>query len=51
MPNVRVTFRDPSFQRFLLVPGNTPLAATKTENGTTVTVPHLDIHCLVVAER
>ncbi len=33
-----------------LAPGNNPLAATKTENGTAVTVPNLDIHCLVVAE-
>ena len=49
--NIRVTFRDPSLQRFLLVPGNTQLAATKTADGTTVTVPALDIHCLVVAER
>jgi len=49
--NIRVTFRDPVWQRFLLVPGNTPLAATKTESGTIVTVPTLDIHCLVVAER
>lgn len=49
--NIRVTFRDPTFKRFLLVPGNTPLAPTKTPTGTTVAIPELDIHCLVVAER
>jgi len=49
--NIRVTFRDPTLQRFLLVPGNTPLTAARTADGATVTVPNLDIHCLVVAEH
>ncbi len=49
--DIRVTFRDPAFQRFLLIPGNTSLVTSKSEKGTTVVVPKLDIHCLVVAER
>ena len=49
--DLRVTFRDPTLKRFLLVPGKIPLAAAKAEAGTTVTVPKLDIHCMVVAER
>ena len=49
--DIRVTFRESSLKRFLLVPGNKPLNAIKTEQGTTVTIPRLDLHCLVVAER
>jgi len=47
---IRVTFRDPQWKRFLLVPGGTPLAAVKTPNGQQVEVPRLEIHAMVVAE-
>jgi len=49
--DVQVTFRDKSLKRFLLVPGKTELKPVATERGLTVTVPRLDIHCMVVAER
>ena len=48
--NIQVTFRDPTYRRFLLVPGETPLSAVKSAEGSTVTVPKLDIHCMIVAE-
>ena len=48
--DIRVTFHDPALTRFFLVPGKTPLTVTKTDEGSTVTVPKLDLHCMVVAE-
>ncbi len=48
---IRVTFRDRSFRRFLLVPGKKPLVPTDTPAGWQVTVPRLEMHCMVVAER
>ena len=49
--DIEVTFRNRTFKRFLLVPGKVELKATPTEEGMTVKVPRLDIHCMVVAER
>ena len=48
--DIRVTFRDKAYRRFLLVPGGTDLSATPTADGLTVVVPRLDIHAMVVAE-
>ncbi|MFA7002834.1 MAG: beta-galactosidase trimerization domain-containing protein [Verrucomicrobiia bacterium] len=48
--DIKLTFRDPKLNRFLLVPGNKPLQPTATKDGLTVTVPKLDIHAMVVAE-
>ena len=48
--DIRVTFRNPAYRRFRLVPGDTDLAATQTDEGLTVVVPRLDIHAMVVAE-
>lgn len=48
--DVHVTFRDTSLKRFRLIPGETPLVATAVEDGLRVTVPKLEIHCMVVAE-
>ncbi|HET6424044.1 MAG TPA: hypothetical protein VFG20_10200, partial [Planctomycetaceae bacterium] len=48
---IAITFRpDYSLRRVTLQPDNTPLPTTKTPAGTTVRVPRLDIHTLVVAE-
>lgn len=49
--DIHVTFTDRSLDRFLLVPGERPLAATETPEGRRVTVPRLDIHAMVVAWR
>lgn len=49
--DITLTFRDRAAGRFTLVPGNTPLVPTETPAGWQVTVPRLDIHALVVAER
>ncbi|MBT3375070.1 MAG: family 10 glycosylhydrolase [Lentisphaerae bacterium] len=49
--DIRVTFRDRELTRFRLVPGGESLEATPTEQGVTVTVPKLDIHAMVVAEK
>jgi hypothetical protein len=49
--DLTVTFRDTSLKRFMLVPGRSELQPTKTDDGLTVTVPCLDIHCMVVAEE
>lgn len=49
--DLTVTFRDPSLRKFLLVPGKRVLVPTRTAAGTTVQVPRLDLHCMVVAER
>lgn len=48
--DIAVTFRDEKLSRFLLVPGDKPLQATRTDGGLRVLVPRLDIHCMVVAE-
>jgi hypothetical protein len=48
--DIELTFREKNLQRFLLVPGNKPLRASKAQDGWRVTVPRLDIHCMVVAE-
>lgn len=48
--DLAVTFRDPALTRFTLVPGDIALKPTLTAAGVTVTVPRLEIHCLVVAE-
>jgi hypothetical protein len=49
--DVSVTFRDRGYRRFLLVPGDTPLTPVTTPDGAKVTVPRLDLHCMVVAEK
>lgn len=49
--DITVTFRDRSLKRFRLVPGDTVLEPTQTPDGLAVTVPRLDVHCLIVAER
>ena len=48
--DVRVTFRNKMYRRFRLVPGDTELPATQTDEGLTVVVPRVDIHAMVVAE-
>jgi hypothetical protein len=49
--DVSLTFRDRSLKSFLLVPGNKPLRPSATPDGQKVTVPLLDVHVEVVAER
>jgi len=49
--NLTVTFRDPALKRFTLIPGGAALSPTQTADGSSVTVPRLDIHCMVVAEE
>ena len=49
--DVAVTFRDRAYRRFLLVPGNTPLKPVETPDGLKVTVPRIDVHCMIVAEK
>lgn len=49
--DITVTFRDKGLRRFLLVPGEKPLEAEPVAEGLRVTVPRLDVHCMVVAER
>lgn len=48
--DIKVTFRDPHWRRFTLIPGGTKLKAETTPHGTVVTVPPLQIHAMVVAE-
>jgi len=48
--DITLTFRDKNLRRFQLVPGNKKLDATDTKDGLQVTVPRLDVHCMVVAE-
>ena len=49
--DIEVTFRDPTLRRFTWVPGGAPLQARAGEQGTVVSVPRLELHGLVVAER
>lgn len=49
--DIKLTFRDSRWQRFTLVPGGTELKAEITPQGRTVTLPPLQIHALVVAEK
>lgn len=48
--DVTLTFRDRNLKRFLLVPGEKELKPVAVKEGLRVTVPRLDVHCLVVAE-
>jgi hypothetical protein len=48
--DITLTFRDKNLRRFQLVPGNKLLEAADTKDGLRVTVPRLDVHCMVVAE-
>jgi hypothetical protein len=48
---VRVSFRDPATKRVLLVPGERELPLTRDRAGVSVTVPKLEMHAMVVAER
>jgi hypothetical protein len=47
---ITLNFHDKKLRRFLLVPGEKRLKATATKDGLRVTVPQLDVHCMVVAE-
>jgi hypothetical protein len=49
--DITVTFKDKALRRFLLVPSRTPLDPTPTPEGLRVSVPRLDVHCMVVAEK
>jgi len=49
--DLEVTFRDPAWKRFTLVPGNVPLKAEKTADGWRIAVPKLQLHAMVVAEK
>ncbi|MBI2297976.1 MAG: beta-galactosidase trimerization domain-containing protein [Armatimonadetes bacterium] len=49
--DIRVTFRGAGWKRFVLVPGEKPLKAERTPQGARVTVPKLELHCMVVGER
>jgi hypothetical protein len=46
-----VTFREPRWRRFTVEPGAVRLDPRKTPQGTTVTVPEVALHAMVVAER
>ena len=48
--DLELSFRDPKYQRFLLVPGKQPLTSTQRNGQTIVRVPKLEMHCMVVAE-
>lgn len=48
---IRVTFRDKALRNIRLVPGDTPLPAEETPAGLRVTIPELEIHAMVVAEK
>lgn len=48
---IRLTFRDHSYGRFRLIPSGKALEPAWTADGWRVTVPRLDLHCMVVAER
>jgi hypothetical protein len=51
IPNVRITFRPEYRLRGIhLEPGGKELAVRKTARGTSVTVPRLDVHTMVVGE-
>jgi hypothetical protein len=49
--DITVSFRDRALNRFTLVPDGTRLEPSRTEEGLSVTVPRLDVHCMVVGER
>ena len=49
--DIKITFRDPRWRRFTLVPGGTELKAETTPQGKVVAVPPLQIHAMVVAEE
>jgi hypothetical protein len=48
---ITVTFRDKALKRFTLVPGKVRLDPVDSAEGRSVTVPSLEIHCMVVAEK
>jgi hypothetical protein len=48
---IQVTFHDPALRSFTLEPGGVHLAATKTPEGTRVTVPEVGWHAIVVGSR
>jgi hypothetical protein len=48
--DITLTFHDKKLHRFTLVPGDKHLQGKQTKGGQRVTVPSLDIHCIVVAE-
>ncbi len=48
---IKVVFRDTSIARVHLEPEGRDLPITKTADGVEVTVPQLDLHSMVVAER
>lgn len=48
---IALTFRDPRWRKFTLVPGGTPLAAEESPAGRVVRIPPLDVHAMVVAEE
>ena len=48
--DVALTFRVKRLKRFTLVPGEKRLKAVATKQGWCVTIPQLDVHCMVVAE-
>jgi len=48
--DITLTFRDRNLKRFLLVPGEKELKPVAVKEGLRVTVPRLDVHCMVVAE-
>ncbi len=51
MHDIKVTFREPRWKKFTLIPGGTELKAEDTPQGRVVTVPPLPIHAMVVAEE
>ena len=49
--DIRLTFHDPRWHRFTLIPGNRPLQAEQTPQGNVVVLPPLAVHAMVVAEE
>jgi hypothetical protein len=48
---IKLTFRDPGLNRFTLIPGSRRLESTAGPHGQTVSLPPLEIHAMVVAEK
>jgi len=48
---IKLTFRDPGLKRFTLIPGSLRLEPTAGPHGQTVSLPPLEIHAMVVAEK
>lgn len=48
---IALTFRDAAFKRFTLIPGGQRLQPTAGPHGQTVSLPPLEIHAMVVAEK